>query len=172
MFDVTVTAQKHTAYTKLAQNELALQFFQLGFFRPEMEQQALACLDMMDFDGKQQILQKLRSGADAAAWQRMALTLAGRYEPELYERLAGQPSPGGSGDGSDGEKAGRGTGQSAAGAKTRRRGGAAGMIEVWLDRTALTVRGHAGFSRYGSDIVCAAAIDAGVCAGGGGAGGG
>ncbi len=24
-------------------------------------------------------------------------------------------------------------------------------------RTALTVRGHAGFSRYGSDIVCAAA---------------
>lgn len=31
VFDVTVTAQKHTAYTKLAQNELALQFFQLGF---------------------------------------------------------------------------------------------------------------------------------------------
>ena len=31
------------------------------------------------------------------------------------------------------------------------------MIEVWLDRTALTVRGHAGFSRYGIDIVCAAA---------------
>ena len=93
VFDVTVTAQKHTAYTKLAQNELALQFFQLGFFRPEMEQQALACLDMMDFDGKQQILQKLRSGADAAAWQRMALTLAGRYEPELYARLASSPSP-------------------------------------------------------------------------------
>ena len=91
VFDVTVTAQRHTAYTKLAQNELALQFFQLGFFRPEMEAQALACLDMMDFDGKQQILQRIRSGADAAAWQRMALTLAGRYEPELYERLAGQP---------------------------------------------------------------------------------
>ena len=26
-----------------------------------------------------------------------------------------------------------------------------------MGRTALTVRGHAGFSRYGSDIVCAAA---------------
>ena len=93
VFDVSVAAQKHTAYTKLAQNELALQFFQLGFFRPEMETQALACLDMMDFDGKQQILQKIRSGADAAAWQRMALTLAGRYEPELYARLASSPSP-------------------------------------------------------------------------------
>ena len=31
------------------------------------------------------------------------------------------------------------------------------MIEVRLGKTALTVRGHAGFSRYGSDIVCAAA---------------
>ena len=93
VFDVSVAAHKHTAYTKLAQNELALQFFQLGFFRPEMETQALACLDMLDFDGKQQILQKIRSGADAAAWQRMALTLAGRYEPELYARLASSSSP-------------------------------------------------------------------------------
>ncbi len=109
---MTVTAQKHTAYTKLAQNELALQFFQLGFFRPEMGQQALACLDMMDFDGKQQILQKLRSGADAAAWQRMALTLAGRYEPEALRAAGRTALAGGSGDGSDGEKAGRRTGQS------------------------------------------------------------
>lgn len=31
------------------------------------------------------------------------------------------------------------------------------MITVQLSETALTVRGHAGFSRYGSDIVCAAA---------------
>lgn len=31
------------------------------------------------------------------------------------------------------------------------------MIEVWLGEAELTVRGHAGFSRYGSDIVCAAA---------------
>ena len=31
------------------------------------------------------------------------------------------------------------------------------MITVQLSGTALTVRGHAGFSRYGSDIVCAAA---------------
>ena len=31
------------------------------------------------------------------------------------------------------------------------------MIEVRIEKTALWVRGHAGFSRYGSDIVCAAA---------------
>ena len=87
VFDVTVTTQKHTEYTKLAQNELALQFFQLGFFRPEMERQALACLDMMDFDGKEQVLQKVQSGAQQLRWQQMALMLAGRYEPELYAQL-------------------------------------------------------------------------------------
>ena len=85
VFDVTT--QKHTEYTKLAQNELALQFFQLGFFRPGMEQQALACLDMMDFDGKEQVLQKIRGGTQDALWQRMALTLAQRYEPELFASL-------------------------------------------------------------------------------------
>ena len=79
--------QKHTEYTKLAQNELALQFFQLGFFRSGMEQQALACLDMMDFDGKEQVLQKIRGGTQDALWQRMALTLAQRYEPELFASL-------------------------------------------------------------------------------------
>ncbi len=87
VFDVTVTTQKHTEYTKLAQNELALQFFQLGFFRSGMEQQALACLDMMDFDGKEQVLQKIRGGTQDALWQRMALTLAQRYEPELFASL-------------------------------------------------------------------------------------
>ncbi len=87
VFDVTVTTQKHTEYTKLAQNELALQFFQLGFFRPGMEQQALACLDMMDFDGKEQVLQKIRGGTQDTLWQRMALTLAQRYEPELFASL-------------------------------------------------------------------------------------
>ena len=43
-----------------------------------MEQQALACLDMMDFDGKEQVLQKIRGGTQDALWQRMALTLAQR----------------------------------------------------------------------------------------------
>ncbi len=154
VFDVTVTTQKHTEYTKLAQNELALQFFQLGFFRPGMEQQALACLDMMDFDGKEQVLQKIRGGTQDALWQRMALTLAQRYEPELFASLTDSAQGMRADVRLEGEKA---PCAGPAGEKTRRRGGAAGMITVQLSGTALTVRGHAGFSRYGSDIVCAAA---------------
>ena len=51
--DIEVTAQKQSSYNKLSYNELALQFFQMGFFRPEMADQALAALEMMDFKGKE-----------------------------------------------------------------------------------------------------------------------
>lgn len=59
LFDIEVTAQKQSPYSKMAQNELALQFFGAGFFNPQMSDQALACLDMMDFDRKQFIMQKI-----------------------------------------------------------------------------------------------------------------
>ena len=60
-FDISVQAQKQTAYTSMAQNELALQFYQLGFFDPARTDQTLMCLDMMDFRGKEEMLQKIRS---------------------------------------------------------------------------------------------------------------
>ena len=59
LFDIEVTAQKQSPYSKMSQNELALQFFGHGFFNPQMADQALACLDMMDFDRKQFIMQKI-----------------------------------------------------------------------------------------------------------------
>lgn len=59
LFDVEVTAQKQSPYTKMSQNELALQFYGSGFFNPQMADQALACLDMMDFDRKQMVMQKI-----------------------------------------------------------------------------------------------------------------
>lgn len=59
LFDIEVTAQKQSPYSKMSQNELALQFFGAGFFNPQMSDQALACLDMMDFDRKEFIMQKI-----------------------------------------------------------------------------------------------------------------
>ena len=61
LFDIEVTAQKQSPYSKMSQNELALQFYQAGFFNPDpiAVTQALACLDMMDFDRKHFIMQKI-----------------------------------------------------------------------------------------------------------------
>ncbi len=59
LFDIEVTAQKASPYSKMSQNELALQFFGAGFFNPQLADQALACIDMMDFDRKDFIMQKI-----------------------------------------------------------------------------------------------------------------
>jgi hypothetical protein len=59
LFDIEVTAQKQSPYSKMAQNDLALQFYNAGFFNPQMADQAIACLDMMDFDRKEFIMQKI-----------------------------------------------------------------------------------------------------------------
>lgn len=62
LFDIKVSAQKKNAYTKVSQNELALQFFKLGFFNPQLTEQAMLCLEMMDFEGKDAITQRLSEG--------------------------------------------------------------------------------------------------------------
>lgn len=62
-FDIKVYAQKRSAYTKVANNEMAIQFFQMGFFNPQMAEQALLCLEMMDFDQKDEIMQKISRNA-------------------------------------------------------------------------------------------------------------
>ncbi len=59
VFDIKVKAQKQTAISKLSQNELAKEFYKLGFFEPTRADSALACLDMMDFEGKPIIAEKI-----------------------------------------------------------------------------------------------------------------
>lgn len=58
-FDIKIKAQKASTFSKLAQNELAKELYGLGFFNPQISDQALLCIDMMDFEGKQQIVNKI-----------------------------------------------------------------------------------------------------------------
>lgn len=71
VFDIEITAEKASPYSKLSQNELALQFFGAGFFNPQLTDQALACLEMMDFDGKEQIMQRI--SANGTLYQRLMM---------------------------------------------------------------------------------------------------
>jgi len=59
VFDIEVSAQKANAYSKMSQNELALQLYQMGFFNPQMSDQALSTLDMMEFKGRETVMQKV-----------------------------------------------------------------------------------------------------------------
>ena len=91
VFDIKVSAQKKNVYTKVAQNELALQFFQLGFFNPQMVDQALATIEMMEFDGKEEVLQKIaRNGTmqqKLIQYMQLALMLAHEFRPDMAPGL-------------------------------------------------------------------------------------
>jgi len=73
VFDVNVVPEKASAYSRMSQNELALQFYGAGFFNPQMADQALACLDMMDFDRKADVTKKIQE--TAARYQAMMMGL-------------------------------------------------------------------------------------------------
>ena len=92
MFDIEVTAQKSSPYSKMAQNELALQFYGAGFFNPTMAVQALTCLDMMDFDRKEAIMTKIaQNGAAyqaAAMAAQMAMGAGGLPDEKVAEGAA------------------------------------------------------------------------------------
>lgn len=59
-FDIEVTSEKASPYKKMEQNELALAFYGQGFFNPKMTDQALACLQMMDFSHKEDVMMRIR----------------------------------------------------------------------------------------------------------------
>lgn len=97
VFDVTVTASKKSTYSKMAQNELALQFYQLRFFDPQQADQAITCLEMMDFDGKDKIMQKIQ--ANGTMYQQLMMmnqqliqlsTIVAADHPELQGGLMNQ----------------------------------------------------------------------------------
>lgn len=63
IFDVIPSAQKQNPYSKLSQNEMALQFYNAGFFNPQLADQVLQCIDMMDFDGKEKVRQGIQQNS-------------------------------------------------------------------------------------------------------------
>lgn len=103
-FDIDITSEKANPYKKMEINELALSFYKAGLFNPQMTDQALACLNMMDFAKKDEVMQKISENGTLQemllVYQRMALQLAYKISPEEGENVAnmimsqgGQPTP-------------------------------------------------------------------------------
>ena len=91
VFDIDVRSERETAYTRVAQNELAIQFLQLGVFNPQMTDQSMMLLDMMDFKGKEELMQKVeQQGTMQQVLMQIgqiAMALAQKYQPEVAEQL-------------------------------------------------------------------------------------
>ena len=86
LFDIKVSAQKKNVYTKVSQNELALQFFKLGFFHPQLTQQALMCLEMMDFEGKDAIAQRISDSSTLQKQLEKYMLLALQLTPDPMQQ--------------------------------------------------------------------------------------
>ena len=98
-FDIEVSAQKASPYSKMSQNELALQFFTAGFFNPQLADQALACMEMMDFDRKEFIMQRIMQTAmqySQAMMMGMPMGMAGGMIPGAAPSAQGTENLGGS----------------------------------------------------------------------------
>ncbi len=61
-FDLEISAQQENPYKTMEYNQFALQLFQMGFFRDDMAQQALRCLELMDFKNKDMVMAMLQNG--------------------------------------------------------------------------------------------------------------
>ena len=70
LFDIEISAEKQSPYSRLSQNEMAMQFYSTGLFDPARSTEALTALDMMDFNGKSALVEKVRQNG-------------GRYQAEL-----------------------------------------------------------------------------------------
>ena len=92
VFDIDVKPEKRSSYSTLAQNELALEFYTRGFFDPQQTDKVLMCIEMMEFEGKDELVQKImRQGTlwqRMSQWQELAISLCMKYgETELAAGL-------------------------------------------------------------------------------------
>jgi len=62
VFDIVIKPQKRSPYSKMAQNELAKELYQMGFFNPQLAEQSMTALELMDFDGEEGVKERVQQG--------------------------------------------------------------------------------------------------------------
>lgn len=62
VFDLKVKAQKKNPFSRMEQNEIALNLYKLGFFNADRAQESLIALQMMDFEGIEEVRKNVQEG--------------------------------------------------------------------------------------------------------------
>lgn len=113
VFDIKIHAQRKNPFSRMEQNERAKELYGSGFFAPENAQAALIALEMMDFEGREKIIEKVQQGQTlmnivqqmSARMDQMAM---------IIQSLSGMDMGMGAQNGADGQKnAGASAGQNA-----------------------------------------------------------
>jgi ribosomal protein S16 len=62
VYDIVIKPQKRSPYSKMSQNELAKELYNMGFFNPQLAEQSMTALELMDFDGIESVKDKVQQG--------------------------------------------------------------------------------------------------------------
>ena len=92
VFDLEINAQKKNPFSREAQNQLALELFGRGAFNPQMADAALCALSLMDFEGIEEVRERVQQG-------QTLLSQVQQLQEQLMQMQAmmqgGAPVPGG-----------------------------------------------------------------------------
>lgn len=94
VFDVSVVAQKSSPFSTVVQNERAKELYSAGFFNVQMADQALMCLEMMDFEGIEEVKQKISQNSTMFMMQQKMIPLMMQMAQELDAIKGTQYAPG------------------------------------------------------------------------------
>ena len=93
LFDIEISAEKQSPYSRLSQNEMAMQFYSAGLFDPARSTEALTALDMMDFNGKSALVEKVRQNGGRYQAERARPQVEPMTEGEMRIRSGDNASP-------------------------------------------------------------------------------
>ena len=93
LFDIEISAEKQSPYSRLSQNEMAMQFYSAGLFDPARSTEALTALDMMDFNGKSALVEKVRQNGGRYQAERTRPQVEPMTEGEMRLRSGDNASP-------------------------------------------------------------------------------
>lgn len=91
VFDLKIKAQRKNPFSRMEQNERAKELYSMGFFNPERAQEALAALEMMDFEGIDKVREQVQQGETLLE---VCKRLSGQLEQmaQLTQMMAGVPN--------------------------------------------------------------------------------
>lgn len=83
VFDVEVVTEKSSPFSTVVQNERAKELYAAGFFNPQMADQALMALEMMTFEGIDEIKQKITQNSGLYKVQTTLIPMVMQMATEL-----------------------------------------------------------------------------------------
>lgn len=99
VFDLDVKVQKSATFATIAENERAKELYSMGFFRPDLADQALAALDMMQFEGIEQVRDRITQNGTMFQQLQMMQARLVQLEQLVGMQSAVLPEPGTPGGG-------------------------------------------------------------------------